>query len=237
MNKLLVAGIAAAAFCGTPALAADMPVKAPAYKAADPRFNWTGFYIGGEGGYAWGKSIQTEGAGQTNHYHTEGIVGGGTAGLNWQFHPNWVVGIETDFSGADINGSTSSSTTFACNVADGCHSHVDQFGTVRGRVGFAVGNALYYGTGGYAYGRAGADIMGGLGVAAGFNGNKNVDGWAAGGGIEYALDRTWSVKFEYLHVDFGRFIYAVGGLVGPAVVTEAKFDVARIGLNYKFGSK
>ena len=56
MKKFIVAGIAAAAFCGAPALAADMPVKAP---YAAPVFNWTGFYIGAHAGYAWGRVTGT----------------------------------------------------------------------------------------------------------------------------------------------------------------------------------
>jgi outer membrane immunogenic protein len=248
MKKLLVAGIAAAAFYGVPALAADMPTKAPVYKAADPVFNWTGFYIGGQVGYGWGDSFQcfscgTAAAGATNRYNISGAVGGGTAGYNWQLNPNWVVGVETDLSFANIKGTGHTSASFGClnNLGtDACNTSIDWFGTVRGRIGFASNNVLYYGTGGWAYGRIKADIDRCAGTAVGDCGSGQANGWAAGGGIEYAFARAWSAKIEYLRVDLGKVVYsnaAGSGCAGINCSADAKFNVVRVGLNYRFGSQ
>lgn len=67
------------------ASAADMPVKAPMAPAAAPIYNWTGFYVGLQGGYAWGSSVQfftAAGGGSTNRYNINGWEGGGTLGYN-----------------------------------------------------------------------------------------------------------------------------------------------------------
>jgi outer membrane immunogenic protein len=234
MKKLVVAGIAAAALYSAPALAADYPVKgSPA-----PMFSWTGFYFGGEAGYGWGRSHHfiTSSGGTSTPYQIDGLTGGVTAGYNWQFNPNWVVGVETDFSLADIEGQGASGPGFGCGAV-ACKTNVDWFGTVRGRVGFTYGNALFYGTGGWAYGKVGAQLLN-LCSGAGFCGNKDLGGWTAGGGLEYALDRNWSAKAEYLRVDLGNFVYATapGGCGVSGCASVAKFNVVRIGLNYKFGS-
>jgi outer membrane immunogenic protein len=235
MKKLFVAGIAAAAFCGAPAFAADMPVKGP-YAAPAPAFSWTGFYVGGEGGYGRGNSIDfspVNGA-TSGTYGISGATGGGTAGYNWQLDPHWVVGLETDFSFANIHGSRTVGISFGCG--NNCSTKVDDFGTVRGRIGFAQGNALFYGTGGWAYGRTKVGFANC--TAPGTCGTNDVNGWTAGGGIEYALNRNWSAKIEYLRVNFGNFVYSNSGIcAGFSCTSDAKFNVVRAGLNYRFGTQ
>src|SRR5712692_3442762 len=114
MKKLLAASIAAAAFCSAPAIAADMPVKAPIYKAVTPPFDWTGFYAGGQVGYAWGDAtffipgiliVPTV----TAKIDPNGIFGGGHLGYNWQFG-KLVAGIESDINARDIHGSNNTVT-------------------------------------------------------------------------------------------------------------------------------
>src|SRR5713226_8378382 len=85
MKKFLIAGIAAAAFCGAPALAADMPTKGPVYKA-EPLFNWTGFYVGGNVGYGWGGSAEKDPATGVGvaAIHAKGPAAGGQFGVNYQ---------------------------------------------------------------------------------------------------------------------------------------------------------
>ena len=83
----------------------------------------------------------------------EGGFGGGQIGYNWQgalLSPNVVLGVEADFQGADIDHSTG----IAFNNGDaGVHRRaIDEFGTVRGRLGYALGPTLVYFTGGFAYG-------------------------------------------------------------------------------------
>lgn len=230
MKRFLLVSIAAAAVLSAPALAADMPARAPVYKAAPAAlFDWTGFYVGATAGWAWGNSEQTQGAAHVD-YNVDGFVGGGTIGYNWQFSPNWVVGIEADFSGSDIYGSGPSSATFGCGASNKCETRVTSFGTVRGRLGYAVDRTLYYATGGWAYARQHADIFN---TALGFDGRVSSNGYAVGGGIEQAFAGNWTAKIEYLYIGLGRDTYAPA-LVPPARV-ETNFSVVRVGLNYKFG--
>ena len=103
MRKLLLGGVAFVAFAfASPALAADLPAE-PAYKAAPlivPTYDWTGFYIGVNGGYSSGNSKNTYTitglAPFASSTHMGGDVFGGQAGYNWQVTRSWVVGIEAD---------------------------------------------------------------------------------------------------------------------------------------------
>jgi outer membrane immunogenic protein len=107
--------VLAGLFSATSALAADLPApvytKAPVY--VDPGYNWTGFYLGGNLGYSWGRSSDTStftnGAGtllstSIGRSNLDGIVGGGQAGYNWQMQ-SWVWGLEGDIQGTGERGS------------------------------------------------------------------------------------------------------------------------------------
>jgi len=167
------------------ASAADLPVKAPVYKAPPvmaPMYNWTGFYIGGNIGYSWGNasgdvnvtglpaSLPTSYSGSAK---PDGIIGGGQIGYNWQAN-NLVFGLEADFqgSGEKATGSATSdpftfSSPFFVNAIPGTlnqsggEASILWFGTVRGRAGMLVTpTILLYGTGGLAYGRiSGSDTI------------------------------------------------------------------------------
>src|SRR5947208_7619209 len=120
MRKLLLAGIALAAFVTGPAMAADLPVKAPPMAAAAP-FNWSRCYVGVHGGYGWGRNTNDFGtaiaSGPTEsfeafpaefgpfHHNTRGWLFGGQAGCNYQFAPQWLVGFEGELKWSGIKGS------------------------------------------------------------------------------------------------------------------------------------
>jgi outer membrane immunogenic protein len=181
--KRIVAGIfAASLFLASQASAADMAVKAPPPPAAPPAPSWTGLYVGGEVGGAWGDphlsyvgndptaqvlvngiSSITGFVGQQplipNSFKMSGVTGGLEAGYNWQVDPKWLVGIETDFNGSSLKG-TGNSTSFVQTAPAvftqtvSVHQTVDWYGTLRGRLGFLPSdNLLLFGTGGLAYGR------------------------------------------------------------------------------------
>jgi outer membrane immunogenic protein len=237
MKKILVAGIVAAAFFGAPAIAADMPVKAP-YTA--PMFNWTGFYVGGTAGYVWnGDPAFTDPAAGLSgpSVKIRGGIFGGELGYNWQVG-NFVYGIETDLQNGPsgrLPQGTSGGVTAAIGCGSGpCRVDTSYFGTVRGRLGVANNQSLFYATGGWAYGHTKA------GVDNSFNSineaSSHADGWTAGAGIEYAFSPTMSMKVEYLHVDFGRAHANVAPTSGgPLFADPVKFDLVRAGLNWKFG--
>jgi outer membrane immunogenic protein len=196
MRMLLVAGIAATAFYGAPAFAADMPLKAPPPPPA-PVYSWTGFYGGLEFGAAWSDhavtwapndplaGLQFNGIGQplVSSYNLarSGPVGGFELGYNWQVASQWLFGIEADFSGSSIDGKTAGPTSLLTPVPvlnlqnTTTQQNTDWYGTVRGRLGWlAMPNLLVFGTGGLAYGHthesASYDLTaGGVGMGAPFS--------------------------------------------------------------------
>jgi outer membrane immunogenic protein len=243
VKKLLVS-TCAVAFLATAgsAVAADLP-RAPVYKApiVAPVPLWTGFYLGVNVGYSWGRS-ETTGtlsssttglllATGASKFDMNGVVGGGQIGYNWQLN-NWVLGIEADIQGSAQKGSTS----FLCPVG-GCtaltginppiagpavgttfNQSLDWFGTVRGRAGVLVTpDWLLYATGGLAYGDVATNgtisTIAAVPVAASFSTNSTQVGWTVGAGLEGRLGGNWTGKIEYLYMDLG----TVNG--GPLVTT------------------
>src|SRR6202046_3707928 len=142
MKKLLL-GAAACVVFAAPALAADLPArtytKAPVYKAPEVVYNWTGFYIGGHIGGAFGGNNSLEGSsGQ--------FLGGVQGGADYQFAPNWVIGAEAQYSWLSGNNK---GVLFPAGVL--VTSNADQLGSVTGRFGYTWGPALLYAKGGYAW--------------------------------------------------------------------------------------
>ena len=238
-------------------MAADLPVKAPlAAPIVAPEFNWNGFYIGAHLGGGWehseSSSFDSNGAFiETLGSDRSGVLGGGQIGFNWTVAPRWVVGIEADISAADLKGSTDPCTATGC-----AHNDLkrDLLGTVRGRLGYAWSNMLFYGTGGWAWGHSSTDrtvtcVVAGGGTCPGgpspstltgmVSSSSGTDsGWAAGGGIEWAFARQWSAKIEYLHYQFdniGRdFSYAGFPLASRHVNRKDTDETVRAGVNYRF---
>ena len=139
----------------TSAMAADVAVRAPArYIAPVSVYNWTGFYVGIEGGGGWGFAHQTDPFGfDSGGYNVSGGLVGGTVGYNWQIN-RLVLGLEADESWADIRGSTN--TRLCGGAPPNCSSRLESLGTFRGRVGWAGvlwwNNVMPYATGGLAWG-------------------------------------------------------------------------------------
>ena len=98
------------------ARAADMAMKASPPAAAPAPYNWTGLNIGGTAGYGFGQSQHCDIAPFcTDRFDVDGFAGGGTLGYNWQMN-NWVAGLESDFSGATLHGTTPSTLAFGCGL-------------------------------------------------------------------------------------------------------------------------
>ncbi|MEH3117504.1 MAG: porin family protein [Methylorubrum populi] len=294
MKSFLRAGTAMAgiAFAGS-ALAADLPRRAappPVFQPV-PVFTWTGFYAGFNAGYGFGTGNDNNtptvigvgpasglvGAGTTavvafnNRRSDEGFVGGGQIGYNYQFTPGSgvVIGVEADAQYVDFGRDRNRFALAGGPLLAGTQvfnpnglSGLDFFGTVRGRLGYAFDRTLVYGTGGFAYGSGGGSDFG----LPGGSSDDFRTGWAAGGGIEYALPTdsflnffkssavTLKVEGLYVNLDRGNRLNGAfgatpaGNLVytnSPGVVLasgsvarqrETEFAVVRAGLNYKFGS-
>jgi opacity protein-like surface antigen len=148
MSKTLVACIVAAAFFAAPASAADMPVKAPVYKApaADPAYDWSGFYLGGHFGYLWGRTtILDNGVLTDSGAPTNGVVGGILAGYNYQTGP-WVFGVSGDIGWSNAHG-----VGIAADIITTPNLYnINWTGHVLGQVGYATGPWMIFVTGGLA---------------------------------------------------------------------------------------
>lgn len=215
-----LAALATAQSAGAADLSLAPIYKAPPAAAPSPAYNWSGFYLGVNGGGGWGHSYWQANA---TGIDLSGAQVGGTAGYNWQFGQA-VFGLEGDVDWSNFKGTANSTLCpFGCTTSDTWLS------TVRGRAGYAFGNVLPYITGGLAVGDIRAN-MPGFAVASTTNA-----GWTAGGGIEFALPGNWSAKAEYLHVNLGRFDCGIDcGAAGSDNVSLHE-DVVRAGLNYHFG--
>jgi outer membrane immunogenic protein len=225
MKKTIAAGCFALGVLVTAqgAGAADLSV-APLYKAPPAQvtqaYNWTGFYLGINGGGGWGHSNWDTSAASIG---VSGGVAGGTAGYNWQFG-NAVLGLEADIDWANLKGTSSSALCPA-----GCTTSDTWLSTVRGRAGYAFGGVLPYITGGLAMGDIRAATPGFAGAS-----SSNA-GWTVGGGIEFALPGNWSAKAEYLHVDLGSFNCGANCNGLPNDNVSMHDNVVRAGVNYRFG--
>ncbi|MGL5164610.1 MAG: outer membrane protein [Afipia sp.] len=235
MKKILAAGIAIV--LGVPAFAADMALKAPVYKAVEPGYNWTGWYGGVNAGLGISQtnvSLAPIGSAfiDVAERSGAGFAGGVQAGLNWQFAPNWVVGIEGDIGYLGIDRSFRDWNSIASYGVK-----TDGYGTMRGRLGYSSGPSLFYATGGAAFVSV-RNNFDNVVVPAFLVRTKIASGWTAGGGIETMLGGNWSAKAEYLYIDAGGqdiFNPDFNDGAGLTARFDNRFHVYRYGLNYKFG--
>jgi outer membrane immunogenic protein len=243
-SKLIAAAVAVSAIAGIGAAsAADMPahpwLKSDPVPVVSPIYDWTGIYVGLEGGGSWGNSHQTSaatGLNDSNSYNVNGGLGGVTVGANWQTG-SLVVGVEGDASwvgqrGSSVENGPSGTAGFSDFTKE------DWLATVRGRVGFAANNALFYGTAGWA----GAGVKPGVySTATGAifdTADQMRNGWTAGAGIEWGFLPEFSVKVEYLYVQLENKSFITPNL-GPAFNRSGvtlNDNLVRVGLNWRWGA-
>jgi outer membrane immunogenic protein len=248
MKQHFLSGVALAALvAASPAIAADMPVKAPVVAAYD----WTGWYAGGNVGYSWGRAsseasfLDLFGGSHllSNSLLPEGLIGGAQLGYNWQYDNRWVFGLEADFQGsAERDRSSIGYVDFEGGIyTQAVDAKILWFGTVRGRAGVLLNpTIMLYGTGGLAYGKTSFALTvtdAGGGVSA-VGDSKTKLGWTLGAGIEGAIatSRDWTWKLEYLYIDLGSLSGAGSDINGNPYSWNAKFsdNILRIGVNYRF---
>ena len=201
--KRFLLGAAALVALAAPAAAADLAArpytKAPAAPTVPATiYNWTGFYIGGHIGGAFAGNNSLEGNGGR-------FLGGVQGGFDYQFAPNWVTGIEAEYSWMTRNNN---GVTFPGGVV--VTDRQDQLGSVTGRFGYTWGPGLLYAKGGYAFRGNGNNVgvtVGGVPAAFATTGHHN-DGWTVGTGLEYQhqniLDRQRNCSQFELLVDRNR---------------------------------
>jgi outer membrane immunogenic protein len=255
-NSKMIFGVtvAVSAMLGSAAAsAADLPARiySKAPPMADPGYDWTGFYIGVNAGYAFdGRARDTIAANDPAAQvginagfvptfisnRSDGFTGGGQIGYNYQFRNSSmggvVIGIEADAAYMDLHRTTDN---FLAGFDTQFHSRLDFLGTVRGRFGYGFDRLFIYGTGGFAYGSLNnsmsiADPAGVVGYA-GSSQDTIRTGYAYGGGVEYALASNSAfnvfhasgvtVKAEYIHYNLGTYSFLSNGVPGVVATTSA----------------
>jgi outer membrane immunogenic protein len=287
----IVGSVALALGASTGAIADGMPRGPAVYEQP---FSWTGFYVGVNGGYSWGRAdtdLQASLSTRTRVFRAFGLpaqtlisdttvagpaflasgkadvdgwLGGGQIGYNWQSQ-RWVIGIEADLQATGEDGSLSICSTGACAAGASFATasyKLDWFGTVRGRLGYLVDRRLLlYATGGLAYGHFESDYSAGVvgGPSSTLSDSSTKAGWVLGGGAEWAIDRNWLLRAEYMYMDLGNVGGAAGSTATTTVIqpnipnqgfttvidttgsasvrTDFTDQIFRVGLSYKFGDR
>jgi opacity protein-like surface antigen len=243
--------VVSAAGVAANAQVSPLAMKAPPPVAAAASWSWTGLYIGGHLGSALEDSQLSDPFGAVSagdNFRGPGFIGGAELGANYQIG-NVVVGAAADLSWGDTKGDNTCFGVVGGNFFPStCTVNSNLYGTITGRVGYALGHSLFYGKGGAAWERSNVFMS--------VNNNPHDDvllsttdydawGWTAGAGIEYALTPAWSLSFEYDFLSFPSENVATpyvvgnplpGSPVGPIAGLSDTVQEAKLGLNYRIGA-
>jgi opacity protein-like surface antigen len=239
-------------------IATVMPVKvkAPPRPFIGPT-NWTGFYVGGFLGMAYGNTdVRFVGtaANTGNNPRVLGALGGGQIGYNYQTASNWVVGVEGDIGATNLHGSRTCTTAVDFAAVLNCQNASNWMAPAAARVGYSWGRTLYYVKGGGAwaddsvkvsciFGPLNGAVVNGFtigpcgnqfgGATNGFNNSGHRSGWLLGYGTEFDLGKNWSAKAEYNYIDLGsRTALASDGVT--TLRDSGAISQVKVGVNYRF---
>jgi outer membrane immunogenic protein len=237
--------------------------KAPPVVPPPVVFSWTGCFVGAHVGWGWGRKDVTSGKVNSAGLNTSGPFGsdridvsggllGGQVGCDFQFGwgkapgtpGNWVIGIQGDFAGADING-------FGPDPADPTdHSlrvKVDSIASVTGRLGFTgfgkspfMSQTLWYVRGGVAWLHERWDLTDAKfqWVFETHDTKASRSGWTVGAGVEWAFAPNWSAFVEWDHYDFGNKTVIIApfpyGDDFAKIDAKERIETVKIGINYRF---
>lgn len=241
MRKFLAAavGFAAITMATAPASAADMAVKAPPPAPLPVIYNWSGFYIGANGG--WGSSrncwdfVTAAGAVISDGCadRSGGLIGG-QIGYRWQTG-GWVFGLEAQGDWADLSHTrvVTFDPTFSTRV------RTDAIGLFTGQIGYAWNAALFYVKGGAAVTDNSFDVLTTLGGVNLASAGATRWGAAVGVGFEYGFTPNWSIGVEYDHLfmgDANNSFSVVNPVVAGALNRISQdVDMVTLRINYRFG--
>jgi outer membrane immunogenic protein len=229
MRASLLFGICLAALAAAPAIAADLPLKAPPAPPVAPPFNWSGFYIGANIGGAFTRDTLTDNlTGARLSSDNDGFIGGGQVGYNWQIN-SWVLGVEWDIDGTTLSR-TGPGVVTAIGTLQG-RTSTDWITTLTGRIGYAADRWLWYAKGGGAWAQESASITN-LGTGASVSASNTRSGWTVGGGVEWAFWQQWSAKLEYdfVRLDNSNF----NTFAGDTLTFRRDINMVMAGVNYRF---
>jgi outer membrane immunogenic protein len=248
MRRIYCATLAAGAVIGfaSMAAAADLPVKAPVYKApvAAPVYSWTGCYFGANTGYAWAHTgiVETSVNGNPATFDRgsqidRGWAYGGQIGCDYQFNNNWVVGIRGMWDGSDITGSRH--VGFGDFVEGTDHVKIDSFATLVVKLGYLLNPTLQlYGLGGVAWVHDhfyGTDPTNGEISTA----NQSRVGYDVGVGLSWMFARNWDLWVEYDYMGLGtKNVTFIGEGINSGILlgVDVKQNVSKVlvGIDYRF---
>ena len=241
LSLLVVGGLVS-----TSAMAADLPIAmepmAPAPIESVALFTWSGFYVGANVGYGWGRDDvvgvgtrpQPGAYGNIGTFDPKGWLGGVQAGFNWQMD-QFVVGIEGDvqWTGVDDRiGSRNTTGGPAGFATASATTDIDWYGTLRARAGVAMDRILLYGTGGLAFGNVDYRVNVTAPAAQTIRSSDTEWGYALGAGVEFAFNENLSAKAEYMFVDLG--VDETLRSANFSTVPTSQLHTVRVGLNYRF---
>lgn len=212
---LSVSALALATMLGAgSALAADLPetVIVPAPEMIDTSSDWSGGYVGGHVGYAWG-TVEWTTPGPSGEYDIAGWLAGGQIGFNHQMD-SIVVGAEASLSWSDVDGD---------DFGGAIGRDINWSGDITGKLGFAVSSILLYGKAGLAFANS-------TGFAFGAEDTQTHLGWTAGLGVAAKVTDDVSVFAEYNYNDYGTQTYDYGFDVDTSFTTQA----VKFGANWHF---
>lgn len=206
----------------------------PYSKFSQPSYDWTGFYVGVNGGADWNRARWLSPAGGSGTSGSSGALAGATIGYNAQTIGSFVYGVEFDF---DWHSSTPIVIPAAPCVA-GCELRQPWLATGLIRFGYTIDRWMPYLTGGVALADQRMSIPG---QPFGSQHQLGV-GVAGGGGVEFAVTTPLSFKIEYLFIQYGNFncrdACASGPNFGtPPLHVSPSESVARVGINYRLWSR
>lgn len=248
MRRVSSLAVAIAALVSSlPAQASDM--------TAQPKSTWSGPYIGLHAGYGRGDNQWSDFIDPVNPtnvvpgndagYDLGGALAGAQIGYNWQVG-RVVLGVEADANWSGIDGKGGwPEIPIGCLQEYFCETDVKAFGTIVGRLGVALDDShLLYAKGGIAW----ASVQ----QATGYNIDPDPSlywwdeptetrwGWTIGGGMEYAIDRNWSLRAEYNYIDLGNdsteFVFSPTQTFGVRADADIELHTFNVGINYRFGN-
>ena len=261
MRSFLLGIVALVALVGGSAMAADLPIRYEQRPVMPGVFSWTGWYVGGFVGGAWGGNAHTSdpcnaaapfgcrltplGGEVVSYPMSSNFIGGVAAGYNYQIPGSAIVfGLETEFGALRLKGSSSFAPVSPVASAGNLVANATigpWYNATTVRIGWAWDRMMFYGKGGFALSTIESTIVDTTGIFGPGTGKRDILGWAWGAGMEYVFAPRWSVKAEYLWLGLNHGV-GVCAVVAPGApgagatycsnTATSAVQTAKIGVNY-----